>query len=319
MEKYEHITLVEREEIEILLRRGYKQYEIANVIGKHASTISREISENRRKIRKKGGTVDGEYEAKVAHAKYKSRRRFSKFQVTKLHADDELRKYVIKKLKKSWSPQEISYGVDISSRTIYNWLYKGEGQRYCKYLISRRYTPKRRRKKKTKRTLIPNRVGIEQRDEKINNRSEYGHYEGDTIVSGRKGRGSLVVIQERKSRYFDMRIIDNMKPDSFNKATKSILNKVKAESLTLDNGIENTRHDKLGIDTYFCNPYSSWEKGSIENLNRMIRWFVPKGSDISCYSKEYIKNVVNIINNKPRKILGFKSPKQVASENDLFI
>ena len=318
-----HLRLSERNQIEILLGRGCKQKEIADVLGKHASTISREVRLKSRRKRARGGTIVGRYEAKVAQQKSDNKRRNSKYQCMKIEENHRIREYVIEHLKLHWSPEQIQgrlkrKGYIISFKTIYTWLYKGTGQRYCKYLLSKRYSCKRRKKKKTKRTLIPNRIGIEQRDESINNGKEYGHYEGDTIVSGKNGKGSLAVIQERKSRYFDMRLIDNMKPDSFNKATSSILDTVDAKSLTLDNGIENTRHDKLGVDIYFCNPYSSWEKGSIENLNRMIRWFVPKGSDISKFSKKYIKNVVDIINNKPRKILGFKTPLEVATENDLF-
>ena len=323
---YKQLEKEERQEIEILIGRGYKQKEIAIVLGRSPSTISREINKNRRKIRKIGGTIDGKYEARVAHQKYMVRRINSKYQGMKIQTDDSIKKYVTEKLRLHWSPEQIAGRIKyegkafyVSKTSLYEWLRSCRGQYYCKYLKSQRYNRKRRRKKKTKRTLIPNRIGIEERDDKVNLREEYGHFEGDTIVSGKNGEGSLVVIQERKSRYFNMKIIDNMKPENFNRATKNILKNLSAKSLTLDNGIENTKHDRLGVDTYFCNPYSSWEKGSIENLNGLIRRYIPKGSDISKFSPAYVKFIVNIINNKPRRILGYKTSEEVALENDLFI
>ena len=207
----------------------------------------------------------------------------------------------------------------VSSKTIYNWLYSSFGQQYCKYLPSNRYKPKRRRKK-TERTLIPNRTGIEERSKFIDERKEYGHFEGDTIVSGKntKSKFALVVIQERKSRFCQIKVIENLKPRSFEKATNRILKIFSnPQSLTLDNGIENTTHERIMAETYFCNPYSSWEKGSVENLNKMIRRFVLKRSNIADYSKKKIRNITNILNNKPRKILDYKTPREVALENNL--
>jgi len=89
--------------------------------------------------------------------------------------------------------------------------------------------------------------------------------------------------------------------------------------LTLDNGIENRFYEKLRISTFFCDPYSSWQKGGVENINGMIRRFIPKGSDISKYSDEFIRKVENILNNKPRKSLGYKTPKEVMLENGLLL
>ena len=136
-----HLRLSDRNQIEILLGRGCKQKEIADVLGKHASTISKEISENRRKIRKVGGTINGKYEAKIAQLKSDNKRRNSKYQCMKIEENHRIREYVIEHLKLHWSPEQIQgkikidKGYIISFKTIYTWLYKGLGQRYCKYLL----------------------------------------------------------------------------------------------------------------------------------------------------------------------------------------
>ena len=90
-------------------------------------------------------------------------------------------------------------------------------------------------------------------------------------------------------------------------------------SLTQDNGIENTRHEELGVPVYFCDPYSSWQKGGVENANKMIRRFIPKGADIAAYSQEYVSMAVDILNNKPRKSLGYKTPLEVMQKNNLLV
>lgn len=325
MRKYKHLALSDRNQIEILKEKGYKQKDIAKVLGKDASTISREIKKKSRRKRVKGGLIIGKYEAKTAHLKYQSNRRFSKFQCMKIEKSAEIKDYVAERLKLHWSPEQISGRLKLEKKkfcvgktSIYKWLYSSNGQYYCKFLPSHRYYRKRRRKKKFKKVLIPNRIGIEKRPMFVNKRLEYGHFEIDTIVSGKNGTGALAVVEERKARIFDMKKIPNMKPDSFNYAVSNILSEFNnTKSATFDNGVENTKHDKLGLNTFFCNPYSSWEKGGVENLNGLIRRFIPKGSDISKYSPVYIKKIVNIINNKPRKILGFKSPYEVAMENNL--
>ena len=153
-----------------------------------------------------------------------------------------------------------------------------------------------------------------------NNRTRYGHYESDTIVSGKKtgSRFALTVIHERKARYIDIEKIKNLKPQSNNQAIKNMNEKLnKTKSFTLDNGIENVAHEQLGIDTYFCDPYSSWQKGGIENTNKAIRRFVPKGSDLKNYSDRYIKMIVDILNNKPRRSLAYQTPIEVMRDNNL--
>ena len=169
--------------------------------------------------------------------------------------------------------------------------------------------------------MIPHRIGIESRPLGATNRTRFGHYEGDTIVSAKKtaSKAALSVVYERKAKYIDVRKINNLKPRSNNKAIAVMQEKVMMKSITMDNGIENTKHEELSIPAYFCDSYSSWQKGGVENANKMIRRFIPKKSDINDYSDEYIKMIVDVLNNKPRKSLDYKTPYEVMVEHNLFI
>lgn len=327
---YKHLVQLERDRIQALQNSGHKQNEIAVILKVDPSTISREIKRNRRKIQRKQGTINGSYEATVAQQKAYVRRKYSKYQGKKINENDELKDYIVQGLENHWNPDEISgrikeesKGFYASKTAIYEWLYSVWGQRYCKLLYSERYRAKKRKpkKSKTKRTLIPNRIGIELRPEKINQRLEYGHYEGDTVVSGKKtgSKKSLVVIHERKAKYTKLRKINSLKPKLFNEAIKKMKDNLEIKSFTLDNGIENMKYEELKVDTYFCDAYSSWQKGGVENCNKMIRRYIPKGSDMNDYSDEYVMMVENILNNKPRKSLGYKMPYEIMIENNLLI
>ena len=181
-------------------------------------------------------------------------------------------------------------------------------------------SPKKHKDKKAKRALIPNRISIVKRPAGATNRSRYGHYEGDTIVSGKwtGSKAALSVAYERKAKHVSIRKIKNLRPASHNRALHQMFKNQKVLSLTQDNGIENTHHGELGVKTFFCDPYSSWQKGGVENVNRMIRRFIAKGSDINDYSDDYVMMVEGILNNKPRKSLGYKTPNEVMRKNNRF-
>ena len=126
-----------------------------------------------------------------------------------------------------------------------------------------------------------------------------------------------MVVQEaeRTARFVRLRKIPNLKPESFNGAIQDVQNGVsKMRSLSLDNGIENRWHGQLAVPTYFCDPYSSWQKGSVENANKMIRRYLPKGMDLAVVTPTRLQDIIWIINNKPRKILGYRSALQLAKE-----
>ena len=325
--KYEHLNQAKRDRLQAMLDSGLRQNKIAEILKVDPATISREVARNRKRARRRGGTILGKYEAEAAEHKAQVRREKSKYQCMKIEKNNELRTYVIDRLKQYWNPDEISGRMRdddepfyASKSGIYKWLRAGYGQYYCRYLYTGRYSLRKQRKKKTKRTLIPNRIGLESRPLGATNRTRYGHYEADTMVSAKetKSKTALSVTYERKAKFIDARKIKNMKSESHNQALLSMLENKKALSLTQDNGIENTRHQELGLGTYFCAPYSSWQKGGVENAIKMIRRFIPKGSDINDYSDENVSMVVSILNSKPRKSLGYKTPNEVMLKKNLF-
>jgi len=318
----------DRDRIEAMLESGHKQCEIAKVLGFDKSAICRELIRNPTKIRQKGGTVGGPYKATVAQHKAYVRRWRAKTKGSKGEKKNELRTYIIEGLKDHWSPDEISGRMRTkkepfyaSKNLIYDWLYSAFGQRYCKLLCTKRYN-KKKNTKKTEKVMIPDRIGIEERPKEVSSRSTFGHLEADTIVSGKRHKTatSLAVMQERKSRYLSARKIPNLSPKTFTKSIKSMSKKLtKKESITLDNGIENRDHKSLPMPAFFCDPYASWQKGGVENGNKMIRWFIPKGSNIDNYSDQYVSHIIGILNRKPRKSLDYKTPIEVLEENNLLV
>lgn len=319
-----HITDSDRSEISILLWKKHSHREIAEALGKSHSAIDREILRN---------STKGGYDPLAAKAKARTRRKQSKYQGMKVEDSPEIQAYVIAHLKLHQTPEEIAgrmKEVDthvpyVSHEAIYKWLYSPYGQKYCYLLPSQRFKPRKRREKKTERSLIPNRVGIEERPEAANDRSEFGHFETDTVVSGKRtgSKAALDVLVERKSRYTRLRKLPNLRPKSNNRALKKMAKDLKMSTLTYDNGIENRNHEELAlalkIRTYFCDPYSSYQKGTIENTNGRIRRFIPKGADLNNYSDAEIQKVEDWLNHTPRKCLNYRTPYEIMFLNNRFI
>jgi len=236
----------------------------------------------------------------------------------KIEHNQELKKCIIEGLEKKWNPDEISGRMKlekksfrISKNSIYRWLYSNRGQKYCHLLYSKRHYRKKRKGSK-KRTLIPNRIDISKRFLGSENRTRYGHWEKDAVASRQGISASLAVAEERKSRLYAARKVRNMSPVNHEIATQKMLGNKKALSITRDNGIENTHHGETKIPSFFCEAYSSWQKGSIENSNKLIRIFFPKGTDFRFVTQTEVDQAVKLINEKPRKILGYRSAFEVA-------
>jgi IS30 family transposase len=319
-----HIKKEERLEISILLKKGYSHRDIGDALGRHHTSISREIKNNSSK---------GVYGPHRAQQKARSKRKCSKYQGMKVRNRDKLEAYIKKRLKKGWTPKKISGRLKeidnhlpyISSKGIYKWIYSAFGQAYLECLIRKRHPRKGRRKKRGGKDMIPNRTGIEYRPLAANRRQEYGHLEGDTIVSARKhhSKVSLLVMVDRKSRYVRLRKVLNLKPLNVRLAMEELSSDVHCKTITLDNGIENKDHERLAenmnIDIFFCDPYSSWQNGSVENVNGIIRRFIPKGADIADYSDEEIQSIEYYLNHTPKECLNFKTPYEVMVENNLLL
>jgi len=316
IKKKPKLNQFERDRLESLLDVGTEQKEIAKILGRNKSTISREISRN---------LVNGKYVAKKAQHKSKVRRKYAKYQGKKINENKDLESYIIKGLAGCWNPDEISGRMEqekkpfyASKTAIYDWLYSARGQRYCYLLPSRQYRRKERNKNKKEREMIPNRVGIELRPREFE--YEFGHLEHDTFVSGRKtgSRTAISVMHEPKAAFVSLTKIPNLKPDSNEEAIQKMLEDIKnTKSITRDNGLENKYHEKTSVPSFFCEPYSAWQKPHVEQVIKTLRRFFKKGSDLNQYSQAEISFVQALLNNKPRKILGYKTPFEVMMENDM--
>jgi len=298
----------ERLEIKILLNKGHSMRDIGKAMERSPNTISYEIKVN---------SVNGVYDPHKAHLKAQVRKKYRRFQYSKIEKCPEIKEIIIDKLKQHWNPDEIAGWLKrnhrelyVSKSSIYNWLHTGRGDRYCDLLYSKRHYVKKHIKK-TKRVLIPDRVGIEDRPLGAANRSQYGHYEADTVVSGKCGTGAILVLIERKSRRVCLWKLKGMKPAPCAEYLRKATEVLNVKSITFDNGIENIYHQDIGVPTYFCDPYSSWQKGSVENVNKMIRRYIPKGTDMIHVSQLHLDWIADRINKKPRKILGYRSAYEV--------
>ena len=303
------LTRAERLEIGILLEKGYSGRAIARALKRSPNTISYELREN---------STLGIYDPLKADAKARVRKHYRKLEWSKIVESPALKRFVVRKLKKHWGPDEIAGYLKrtkempyVSKTAIYEWLRTSRGERYCKLLYSKRKRVKKQ-KPKAKKVLIPNRVGIALRSLGADNRSRGGHWERDTVV-GRKGTpGGLATAQERKSRLVTAVKVSSMRNQEHLEADRWLFANRKTLSITRDNGIENRAHGELGIPSFFCDPYSSWQKGGIENANKMLRSFFPKGTDFSLVSQGEVDRAVQLINEKPRRVLGYRSAIEYA-------
>lgn len=287
--------------------------EIGRALKRNPSSVSREIKSN---------GVNEVYDSHKAHHKAYVARHGSKYQGMKVREHPELEQYIAEKLQLHWSPDVIAgcwnndhHAITITAKGIYKYLYSAYGQYLCRYLKSRQYSRRKRRGKKSERILIPKRISIDDRPQIISTRERYGDFEADTMGVPKYTNATIAAAIERKSRYILARKI--LRLNYAVEAFDQMLSPLPALSLTMDNGVENVRYQKLGISTYFCHPYSSWEKGSIEHAFLMIRRYIPKKSDVSRYSEQEITAIVDHINSIPRKILNYRSPKEVFEEQFL--
>lgn len=315
METKGDLTRAERLEISILLGKGYSQRSIARSLGRSHNTISYEIAKN---------SVSGIYNPLKADAKARLRKRMRRLEWSKIEQHPELKTFIVAKLGERWNPDEIAGYIKrtkcmlyVSKTAIYDWLRTSRGERYCAYLYSKRKRVRKHRKKPEKVT-IPNRVGIERRMRGANNRTRYKHWENDTIV-GRKGTpGGLKVEYERKAKFVGAQKVASMSPREHATIERWWLSQVHALSITRDNGFENRDHESVGARGFFCEPYSSWQKGGVENANKMLRAFFPKGTDFSTVTQQQVDDACRIMNNKPRRSLGYRSALEVATKAKLF-
>ena len=312
---YRVLTPDERGEIMVDRRTGKSIRSIARRLRRHPSVILREIKAN--------STEDDRYQCYWAQKRSERRRRVCR-QRERI-ADRQIRAYVREKLEEGWSPEQIAGrirldkpGTRLSHETIYQYVFKAE-RNLTQYLQCGRKNRRKRVHKRTKRVLIPYRTGIEVRPESINTREEHGHWEGDTAVS-RQSKQALMVLQERKLGLTFLKKLPRCAPQEMNAAIIARLSTLPAEmrrSITFDNGQENRRHyelhDAIGTQTYFCNPYRSWEKGSVENAVGLTRRVWPKKTDYALISEQEVTTLEYRLNTRPRKRFGYLTPLEYAA------
>lgn len=309
MKTYKHLDLGFRDRIEALWRRGYEQKEIAEVVGVHKSTVSREI---RRRAKE-----DGIYSAMVAEHKAQIKRGNSKYQGMKIEKHGWLRKYIVSELKKYQSPEciagrmkEEKWSVRVSSDAIYRWLWSSFGQRYCKYLCTKRYRRKPHREA-PKRYIIPNMLSIH------NIPADPGFVtEGDTFLSPKKvSKHAAVLVVWRDTKLLKGELIKSLRPIHTTRVMKKINGVYQNDLMILDQGGENREHERFGVATAFCDPASPRQKPLIENsIGQLRKWWWPKGTDLSKISTEEFQEKLEIMNNKYKKSLQYRSANEVSRE-----
>jgi len=318
---FTHVKTAERLEIAFLQEKGYSLRSIATMLERSPNTIATEVSEN---------ATRGIYDPAKADHKAYVKRKYSKYQGMKVVDDNVTRIYVEEKLKEDWSPEQIAGRMKyvdthipyVSHQGIYKFVYSVYGRWVEPFL---RYGKKKKlRHDVTKKAPLENRTFIDKRPNIIGKRGRFGDWEGDFIVSGKNGSGALLVLVERKSRYPLIFKLKDRKVATINAVLRKVFGsgQLIASSLTIDNDICFRHHEQMssiiGAPIFFCHPYHSWEKGGVENLNGLIRYYVPKKTDISLLTDEYIKEVERKLQTRPRKCLKYKTPLEVMTENKQF-
>ena len=318
---YTHLSLSDRGEIEALVREGKSRRYIADSLGRHPSTISRECRRNRR--------ASG-YDADEAQAVYEARRTACRPARKLDHRP--LWDYVFEKLPEGWTPEQVAgrLPVDypqrsemrISYEALYQALYTDPRLRcLIQYLPQARPKRRNRGQGKTRRgPSIPNRTGIEQRPKEVEARARYGDWEGDTLV-GAHQHGFIATLAERKSLLVSMRKTDSKNaPEVAQAVTDALLDFPRSwlKTLTFDNGTEFARHETIAqavpITIYFAAPYSAYQRGTNENTNGLIRRFLPKGTDFRSVTQPQLDRIAEQLNNRPRKKLAYRPPNEVFRE-----
>lgn len=315
--QYNQLTFEERERVAVLKAQGKSLREIGSLIGRHHTTLSRELKRNFVPIYKKPWYLPLHAQRKAISRKIKAAKR-------KRLKNPSIRKYVAAKLPLHWSPEQIAGrisvdlpGLNISHEAIYQYIYQEAWHLFD--FLARKHKRRRLRfnYQKSIYPAIPHRIWIDQRPGEINHRLSLGHWESDSAVS-KASLVSLHVLLERKSRLLKISKIKRNSSRCVSRAIQRKLSSLPPDlrlSLTYDNGPENRLHQninrRLKTLSFFCHPYHSWEKGSVENSIGLIRRFAPKKTDFAKLSRAKIQKIENLINNRPRKCLNYLTPNEV--------
>lgn len=308
------VTLLEREQIAQFWSQGLSRAEIARRLGRHPTTIGRELARN---------SDGGAYWASAAQEKARARRQRRPRKLD----DPQLNEYVRARLVALWSPEQIAGRSprqfprhrrrQVSHMTIYRWIASSPDRLHWESFL--RFG--RRRKEPETRGKLPARAEIAGRPSIVDERKRFGDWEGDTIV-GKQRRGGLVTLVERKSGFALVAKIQRLKAQNVERAVRrqfTPLPKGLRRTTTLDNGKEFAAHRQIAratnVEIYFARPYHAWERGSNESFNGLVRQFFPKGTDFTGISPLEVKYVRDLLNDRPRKRLGYRTPREVLGQH----
>lgn len=315
MNTYKQLTYKQRCQIEALIETDLCQRDIARVVGVSQSTISRELKRNRGQ---RG------YRSYQAHSKTVQRRRDS----AEAHVMTPIMVDIVEfLLRKRWSPEQIScwlslfVSCSISHERIYQhvWADKKRGGALHLYLRRNGKKYQSRGTGKSRRGQIKNQVSIDERPAEVELREEVGHWEIDTVI-GKEHSGALVTINERSLRFTLSARVKNKSAEEVTRATIALLTPFKSLvlSITADNGKEFAYHERISaaLDCafYFAHPYASWQRGLNENTNGLLRQYYPKNTNFKLVDEEQLKQVIDELNERPRKVLGYRTPMDLMND-----
>lgn len=303
---YTHFTITERAKIEVYLELGYSIREIGRKLDRYASSVSRELKRN------------PGYQAERAQESYKHRKSTCGAHVK---LSNDLKDVLQEKLNQTWSPEQIVgrlFQGSLSFKTIYRWLYAGLLELPLAVL---RQKGKRQRPKETRGRFN---IGtpISKRPKEVRKRTTFGHWELDTVVSGRgKAKGCVATFIERKTRWYQAILMPDRSAASMEQAIRKLHSQHPSEifqSFTTDRGKEFSCYriieSELAISVYFADPYSAWQRGSNENSNGLFREFFPKQTNFDNILPEEVEEALFLINNRPRKCLNWKTSNEAFME-----
>jgi len=315
MNSYKQLAYEQRYHIYIMMRIGFSQTQIANDIGVHKSTVSRELRRNRGQ---RG------YRPKQAHQMVLGRRNKANYRFSAVTWD-----LIESLIRMDWSPEQVSgwlknrKDIHISHEWIYQHIYEDKRNKGDLHLHLR--CQKKRRKRYgsyDRRGKLSNRMSIEQRPAEVESRQRLGDWEVDTMI-GKRHKQALVTLIERKSRLVLLRKVERRTAEAVEDAITHLLEPwmFDVHTITADNGKEFANHEhiakKLNTAFYFAHPNAAWERGSNENVNGLIRQYFPKKKSFENIRNEETELVSSLLNNRPRKCLDFKTPIEVFLEQSV--
>jgi len=328
MKNYSQLSQNERDLIASYLASGLSHRYIAKLLNRNHRTVSREIQRN-----SSDQLINNQHNISYLPSIANKQANYRKHESKTSNLDNPaVRNYVIDKLQHHWSPEQISGRLKtfipnkfVSTETIYTFIYDKKYKHlnlfeYLRKAHSKRTPIYNRKPHQPKRLVIPNKTSVKNRPSSANNRKSLGHYESDLMEGLKISKHTVSVTSDRKSRivYMD-KLSSKESVERIDKLSNRLKGKI-LESVTFDNGSENFYHERLrrryGINTYFCEAYHSWEKGTVENTIGLIRQYIPKKTNLSIVSQEDLDMIAFELNTRPRKVLNYRTPIEVLNNFD---